>query len=188
MKSRFFSKTKLAEAPRPGITTPCLEWTAGRNQRGYGRFKRAGKTELAHRVAWELANGPVPTGMCVLHRCSSPCCVAVEHLFLGTQADNNADMVAKGRQVTPRGDAHLTRLHPERLARGDANGARLHPESRPRGDRNGRAKLNEVDVRRIFELRDQGWTGKCLAAEFGVDQAQISRILARKRWARVELA
>jgi hypothetical protein len=54
---------------------------------------------LAHRIAYELECGPVPEGMFVLHRCDNPPCVRVSHLFLGTRADNLADMRAKGRGV-----------------------------------------------------------------------------------------
>lgn len=51
----------------------------------------------AHRFSWALANGPIPVGMSVLHRCDNPPCVRPEHLFIGTQKDNMADASAKGR-------------------------------------------------------------------------------------------
>ena len=70
------------------------------------------------------------------------------------------------------GGAHVSRLPNARLPRG-----------LPRGEVNGCAKLNEGNVRFIFELRGQGWSQARIAAEFGVGQTQISRILARKRWA-----
>ena len=53
----------------------------------------------AHRFAWYEANGPIPDGLLVLHKCDNPPCINVEHLFLGTHADNVADMVAKGRST-----------------------------------------------------------------------------------------
>ena len=52
-----------------------------------------------HRKAWAEANGPIPEGLQVLHHCDNPRCYNVEHLFLGTQADNLRDMVAKGRSA-----------------------------------------------------------------------------------------
>jgi hypothetical protein len=75
----------------------CWEYTNYRNPKGYGTILAEGKMMLAHRLAWELERGPIPKGMNVLHRCDNPACVRVSHLFLGTLAQNNADMRAKGR-------------------------------------------------------------------------------------------
>lgn len=81
--------------------TGCLEWQKARDVHGYGRIGGQGKTVLyAHRVAWEMENGPIPGGMYVCHRCDNPACIRPEHLFLGTQLDNIRDMVAKGRTGT----------------------------------------------------------------------------------------
>lgn len=76
----------------------CWEWIGHRNRKGYGITQAGGKQRLAHRVAYELTNGPIPYGRCVLHRCDNPACIRLDHLFLGTLADNNADMDAKGRR------------------------------------------------------------------------------------------
>ncbi len=77
----------------------CWGWVSGTDAFGYGRLIAPGgrKNLKAHRVSWELHNGPIPGGMCVLHRCDNPPCSNPDHLFLGTKADNVADMNAKGR-------------------------------------------------------------------------------------------
>jgi hypothetical protein len=86
----------------------CWEWTSHKDRWGYGRFWALGKVRSAHRASYELHCGPIPDGMHVLHRCDNPTCINPEHLFLGTNAENVADKVAKGRQ-----------------SRGSMNGAKL---------------------------------------------------------------
>lgn len=86
---RFWAKTQKANG--------CAVWTSGRDSWGYGKFTAQGKTLNAHRVAWTLVYGPIPAGMCVLHKCDNPPCVEVAHLFLGTHKDNAMDRDTKGR-------------------------------------------------------------------------------------------
>jgi len=78
------------------IGDDCWEWTKGK-RKGYGAVYIGGKQCDAHRLAWELTNGPIPDGMHVLHECDNPGCVRPSHLFLGTHADNMGDMRKKGR-------------------------------------------------------------------------------------------
>ena len=75
----------------------CWLWTACLWPNGYGRISVKGRAVGTHRVAYELAYGPIPTGMFVCHKCDVPACVNPDHLFLGTNTDNVRDMWAKGR-------------------------------------------------------------------------------------------
>ena len=79
-------------------TTDCWEWQNATNNIGYGMFRWAtGKMRTAHRVSYELFNGPIPDGMAVCHKCDNPKCVNPKHLWVGTLKQNAQDMVAKGR-------------------------------------------------------------------------------------------
>jgi hypothetical protein len=149
-------------------STDCWEFQSLKTD-GYGQIWVNGRMMLAHRVAYELEHGSIPEGLDALHHCDNPCCINPEHLFLGTKADNVADMVAKGRQ-----------------AKGERNGMRLHPERRPRGERHGSAKVTAEQVRDLrARFAAGGITQTQLAREAGISRYALSLLLSGRTWAHV---
>lgn len=118
LEERFWKKVLKTEG--------CWLWLGAPTTVGYGLIWANRRNWFAHRLSWQFHCGPIPEGdgyhgMCVLHHCDTPLCVRPDHLFLG--ADNNADMMMKGRQVSG------LKLHPERAASGNRNGSWTHPEN-----------------------------------------------------------
>lgn len=75
----------------------CWLWMAGKNKKGYGYIKVAGRFWLAHRLSYHWFKGPILPGAMILHSCDVPFCVNPQHLWAGTKRENMQDMVAKGR-------------------------------------------------------------------------------------------
>lgn len=160
---RFWSHVDI------GSPDECWEWQAYRDHRGYGTFGfAAGDTRWAHRVAWELTNGPIPDGMLACHRCDNPPCCNPGHLFLGSYADNNSDAKAKGR-----------------TARGERHSSRTRPESVRRGERHHAAKLTAEQVQEIRDQITAGDSHGVIAARYGVTRSNVNHIARGKSWSGV---
>lgn len=159
MEERFWAKVdKNGPIPehRPELG-PCWQWTASLFPSGYGYFRiDETRRRAANRVAWELTNGPIPDGLCVLHHCDNPPCVNPGHFFLGTKADNAADMVAKGRSAVPYGELHYN------------------------------AKLSAEDVATIRARLLAGESQSSLSRTFAVGRTQIRRIQHGESWKSVK--
>ncbi len=100
LELRFWTKVRKGD--------DCWLWVGQKAGNGYGVLLYKGRRLMAHRLAWEILRGPIPDGLWVLHNCpggDNPQCVNPNHLFLGTHADNMADMVQKGRSTRGRRDA-----------------------------------------------------------------------------------
>jgi hypothetical protein len=96
IKERFWSKVKILGPD------DCWEWQGYIRPDGYGRFRIDDKMVLAHRVAYELAVGPIPEGKALCHKCDNRKCCNGNHHFTGTQLDNMHDRDAKGRGLKGR--------------------------------------------------------------------------------------
>jgi len=146
----------------------CWIWTGDKNKKGYGRLtvqsNNIKKKVRAHRVSYEVYNGPIPQGMLVCHSCDIPSCINPQHLWLGTAKENAADCKAKGRlghRGAPRG---------------------------PRGPRGpmersvGRGTLTQEDVDIIRKKYSEGSSYKDLALAYNTSAKYIYRVCARLVW------
>jgi hypothetical protein len=86
-----------------GGPNECWPWSGVRIRGGYGNFRETNPRRMrrAHRFAYEVTHGPIPSGLMVLHTCDNPACVNPRHLKIGTALDNTADMFARHRARPP---------------------------------------------------------------------------------------
>jgi hypothetical protein len=145
----------------------CWLWKFGRTTAGYG-FKRINKKfYYAHRLSWELKNGPIPKGLFVCHKCDNPPCANPDHLFVGTCKENVWDALKKGR-------LHKQAETFRRLWRDSVF---------KRGENNSGHKLtNEqvIEMRRLHS--EEKWGYKRLHRHFKISFGVAQRIINRKSW------
>ena len=149
--ARFWAKVRKKSPDE------CWEWQGKRRADGYGTLLR--RSVRAHRVAWELTNGPIPPALDVCHKCDNPGCVNPSHLFVGTAKDNLQDASAKGR------------LKGRRVLRGSSHGM---------------AKLNEINVHEVRRLHMQGWSFTKIGAFFRISPATAHRAATGRSWRHLE--
>lgn len=138
----------------------CWLWIGARDKDGYGVVQLQGKARKAHRVAWNLANGRIPDGLCVCHSCDVRNCCRPSHLWLGTNDDNMNDCTAKGRR--PAGERNGTKTRPERVAR--------------RGDRHASAVLTPEQVAAVVAEYKAGQSAVEVGKRYGVSRYYVTRV------------
>ncbi len=159
--NRFWDKVERTEG--------CWLWTAATNEKGYGVAWDGKSTQKSHRVSYALHHGYMPR-LCVLHHCDVPNCVRPDHLFEGTRADNNRDMVSKGRHVP--GSTHLdSTLDGEYV----------------RGTNHHNAKINEgiaKEIRDEYETKETSY--ERIAESRGLGVMTVYKIIKRITWKHVK--
>lgn len=149
LEKRFWKKVN--KTPR------CWLWIGAKSTNGYGAiYEKKGRRNFSHRISFELCNGKIPNGLCVLHDCDIKLCVRPSHLHLGTRAQNNFEAVARG------------------LARHE------------RGEKSSRAILTTHQIIKIRKLHCKEMSFAKLAKAYGVHRATISAIISRRSWVHVQ--
>ena len=154
-------RTRLNKYSTKNVVTGCVEWNGCKDKDGYGLLIVSGIAEKkrnvrAHRLAYLLKHGNVPDEMFVCHKCDNPSCINTEHLFIGTPAENVADMMKKGRYVS---------------------GGKPHY-----GETNPKAKLTRKQVDGILVLKKFGISAPRIAASLNVNRSTINRIFSGRGW------
>ena len=152
-------KDLIYEGSTPHEGSGCWEWQRYRDKDGYGRryTKHLGKSIRAHRLSYLAFNNDFDNELWILHKCDNPCCVNPDHLYQGTQQDNEDDRTLRGRRSFPRPDMI--------------------------GESNHNAILTSKQVKEIREkYMPYKYTAKVLSKEYGVDYQTIYNIVYNKRW------
>jgi plasmid maintenance system antidote protein VapI len=186
----------------PGQPGECWEWQGPMSTMGYGRVSLNGERILAHRASYLIFNGELPTGMEACHKCDNRPCVNPEHLFAGTQRENNLDAATKGRmakKLTPsailgirtlcdqgakqNAVAAMYGISPAHVSKIVVGGTWQHALG-PIG--HSKPRLTPANVVEIRALVAQGRSQSEVAGRFDIDPSNVNHIIKRRSWAHVK--
>jgi hypothetical protein len=154
---------RFAEKVPQGLPTDvCWPWQGTIKGGAYGVLHRDGRGTgqvYAHRVAYELAYGPIPAEFQVNHHCDNKRCVNPGHLYAGTAAENARDFMTRGDVLA------------------------WKARTRRPGEANGRAKVTAGETRIMRQLRrDWGVSAETIGTLYGVQGATVRKVLTRTFW------
>lgn len=155
--ARFWSKVEQRTSEE------CWPWRGAVLAQGYGEFKIAKRMFKAHRIALFLTTAEWKE--VAMHICDNPLCCNPLHLRGGTQKENVADRVRKGRSAI-----------------GDRNGSRVYPERLMRGEDHTNTRLTDAMVRELRERHTAGELSGNLGKEFGIHRCTVHRIVTKRYW------
>lgn len=165
--------------------TGCMEWQGPTTHFGYGWVSYGGRPWIASRLSYKLANGGIPKGLIVRHKCDNPPCCNPDHLEVGTYRDNTHDCMKRGR-FRPFGDTlkNKTVEHKNKISKGVA---RYIAEQKAKGTpRIQNAKVTEREVRDIKRRLNAGESTRTVADSLGLKLDLVYKIKIGRTWGHVD--
>lgn len=157
-KEEFLKKIKerLVKYSKLNVFNQCIEWTGCKDKGGYGHIgitkNGIERPVKAHRASWLVHVGDIPNDKFVCHHCDNPCCIRLEHLFLGSHTDNMRDKNAKRRG------------------------------NYRKGEESGVSKITQKQAKKILKMKDVGITSTEIGKKYNIAASTVRSIWQRKNW------
>jgi hypothetical protein len=168
---RFFLKFQKSEF--------CWNWEGNKNYAGYGLLGN----KYAHRMAWQISNNKlIPKNMVICHHCDNPSCVNPDHLFIGTQKENVQDMIKKNRQVKKDNAGQKNPMFGKKHSEQSKKKMSETKKGKFVGSNHPRATINEETVKKIKQMRLDGFTSKKISNELNISFHVVRNVIYGKSW------